>query len=88
MVQMAATKSSEPLLNTESFAENTAAQSMKCTAGINEVGPDSTVDKAKDMQPTPGNALAAASNSEETKRVHQEMSNITAAECPFLMNKE
>lgn len=40
------------------------------------------------MEPTPGNALAAAPDDEETKRVHEEMSTVTAAECPFLMNKE
>ena len=36
----------------------------------------------------PKDAIAAPANSEETRRVHEEMSNITAAECPFLMNKE
>lgn len=38
--------------------------------------------------PSPGDALAAAPTSEETKLVHEEMSKISAAECPFLMNKE
>ena len=38
--------------------------------------------------PSPGDALAAAPDSEETKLVHEEMSKISAAECPFLMNKE
>lgn len=38
--------------------------------------------------PTPGNAVAAAPESEETQRTHEEMSRISAGECPFLMNQE
>ena len=36
----------------------------------------------------PGNAVVAPAESEEVKLTHEEMSNITPAECPFLMNKE
>lgn len=38
--------------------------------------------------PTPGNAVATTSESEETRRTHEEMSRISAGECPFLMNME
>lgn len=38
--------------------------------------------------PIPGNAVAAAPESEETQRTHDEMSRISARECPFLMNQE
>jgi hypothetical protein len=36
----------------------------------------------------PEDAVAAPATSEETEAAHLEMSKITAAECPFLMNKE
>ena len=36
----------------------------------------------------PGNAVAVAPNSEEAKMAHEEMSRISASECPFLMNRE
>lgn len=36
----------------------------------------------------PGNAVATAPESDETRRTHEEMSRITASECPFLMNSE
>lgn len=36
----------------------------------------------------PGDAVAVATGDEETVATHKEMSNITSAECPFLMNKE
>lgn len=38
--------------------------------------------------PTPGSAVAANPESEETQRAHEEMSRISAGECPFLMNRE
>lgn len=38
--------------------------------------------------PLSGNAIAAAPESEETRQTHEEMSNISAGECPFLMNRE
>lgn len=38
--------------------------------------------------PEPGDAVAATPDSEETRRTHEEMGRITAAECPFLMNRE
>lgn len=50
---------------------------------------DESTTLSKDKtQSTAGNALAAAPDSEETRQVHEEMSKISAAECPFLMNKE
>lgn len=36
----------------------------------------------------PGSAIVAPADSEEAKLTHEEMSKITPAECPFLMNKE
>jgi hypothetical protein len=36
----------------------------------------------------PGNAVVAPADSAEAKATHEEMSRITAAECPFLMSKE
>jgi hypothetical protein len=36
----------------------------------------------------PGNAIAVPADSQETTITHEEMSRITPAECPFLMNKE
>ncbi|KAH8674519.1 hypothetical protein BGZ60DRAFT_404175 [Tricladium varicosporioides] len=35
-----------------------------------------------------GSAVAEPASSEETRKVHEEMSNISKAECPFLANKE
>lgn len=84
----AAPKPSEHSITTEPSAESTNAQSKdetKSSSSKDQVVTDSIVNK---INTTPGNALAAAPDSEETKRVHQEMSNITASECPFLMNKE
>ncbi|KAK5706576.1 hypothetical protein LTR97_001566 [Elasticomyces elasticus] len=47
---------------------------------------------AKDMehavQPQAGEAVASSAQSEETRMTHEEMSSISAAECPFLMNRE
>jgi len=40
------------------------------------------------VKPEPGEAVAAAPESEEAKLTHEEMSNITPPECPHLMNKE
>ena len=44
----------------------------------------------KDMEarvnPGPGEAVAAAPDREEARLTHEEMSNITSMECPFLMN--
>ena len=37
---------------------------------------------------SPGNAVAASPQDEETQRTHEEMSRISAGECPFLMNRE
>jgi hypothetical protein len=46
----------------------------------------------KDMEasvnPGLGEAVAAASDSEEARLTHEEMSNTTSMECPFLMNRE
>jgi hypothetical protein len=36
----------------------------------------------------PGDAIAVAAGDDDTVATHEEMSNITAAQCPFLMNKE
>ena len=44
--------------------------------------------KEKPVDKAPGNAVASAEGSEDTKRTHEEMSTIGASECPFLMNKE
>jgi hypothetical protein len=40
------------------------------------------------VEPGPGEAVAVAPTSEETILTHEEMSKITPAECPFLMNRE
>lgn len=40
------------------------------------------------VQPEAGQAVAAPANSEETRLTHEEMSRITPAQCPFLMNRE
>lgn len=40
------------------------------------------------VNPGPGEAVAAASDSEEARLTHEEMSNITSMKCPFLMNRE
>jgi hypothetical protein len=40
------------------------------------------------VQPQPGEAVAVGPTSEETVLTHKEMSEITAVECPYLMNKE
>ncbi|EMC94675.1 hypothetical protein BAUCODRAFT_555502 [Baudoinia panamericana UAMH 10762] len=45
-------------------------------------------DTEQAVQPQPGEAVAVPAQSEETRVTHEEMSNITAAECPFLMNRE
>lgn len=46
----------------------------------------------KDMEirvnPELGEAVAAASDNEEARLTHEEMSNTTSMECPFLMNRE
>ena len=46
----------------------------------------------KDMEarvnPGLGEAVAAAFDSEEARLTHEEMSNMTSMECPFLMNRE
>lgn len=65
----------EPSPNNSSVASNSAEGKAKAFPG-------------HPTEPTPGNALATAPDSEETKRVHEEMSTVTPAECPFLMNKE
>lgn len=41
-----------------------------------------------EVAPQPGEAIATAANTEEVKQTHEEMSKITPAECPVLMNKE
>lgn len=38
--------------------------------------------------PSPGNAVATSPQDEETRKTHEEMSRISAGECPFLMNRE
>lgn len=40
------------------------------------------------VKPDAGQAVVASAQSEETRRTHEEMSNITPMECPFLMNRE
>ena len=45
-------------------------------------------DMEEAVKPEAGEAVAAAPDSEEVRMTHEEMSNITAAECPFLMNRE
>lgn len=43
---------------------------------------------SSETSPTPKDAIAAAPSSEETQQAHEEMSRITATECPYLMNRE
>lgn len=40
------------------------------------------------VKPEAGEAVAVQPHTEETRMTHEEMSNITPAECPFLMNRE
>ncbi|KAF2762417.1 hypothetical protein EJ05DRAFT_725 [Pseudovirgaria hyperparasitica] len=40
------------------------------------------------VQPVAGEAVAAHPASAETQQTHEEMSRVTPAECPFLMNRE
>ena len=40
------------------------------------------------VQPAAGEAVAAPADSQETKMTYEEMSKVTSAECPFLMNRE
>ena len=57
-----------------------------------QVEPKAKEQKGKTMEeqvgPEPGEAVATAPNTEEVKQTHEEMSNVTPAECPALMNKE
>lgn len=46
--------------------------------------PQNVEDSSAEADLKPKDAIAAAPSSEETQRVHEEMSRITAAECPFL----
>lgn len=50
--------------------------------------PQNVEDSSAEIGLKPKDAIAAAPSSEETQRVHEEMSRITAAECPYLMNQE
>lgn len=45
-------------------------------------------DTEKAVQPTEGEAVAVPAQAEETRLTHEEMSQITPTECPFLMNRE
>jgi hypothetical protein len=45
-----------------------------------------TVEEA--IQPSAGQAVAAPGNSGETRITHEEMSQMSPGECPFLMNRE
>ena len=40
------------------------------------------------VKPQAGEAVAAAPDAKETKMTHEEMSKTSAAECPFLLNRE
>lgn len=42
----------------------------------------------KNSEIAPGNAVVVPADSAEARATHEEMSRITAADCPFLMNKE
>jgi hypothetical protein len=66
--------------------EETKEPSLVTGLPVDVVSPESS--SVVVGESTAGNAVAAAPNSEETQRTHEEMSRITAAECPFLMNKE
>lgn len=45
-----------------------------------------TVEKA--LKPSAGQAVAVPGNSEETRITHEEMSQMSPGECPFLLNRE
>ena len=66
----------------KSNLKNEAAHEVK------EEASGGTNTKLNEVSTTSGNAIAEASDSQETQRVHEEMSKISVAECPFLMNKE
>ena len=40
------------------------------------------------VQPHAGEAIAVPANTQETRLTHEEMSRISPAECPFMMNRE
>ena len=40
------------------------------------------------VKPQPGEAIAVPADAEEARATHEEMSRISAGECPFLMNRE
>lgn len=46
------------------------------------------VEADKKGELAPGNAVVESGESEEAKIAHEEMADVTPAECPFLMNKE
>ena len=74
--------------NSASLAIRPAAEgeSSVVSAGAStEVQPPSNVATA--VQPSSGEGVAATAGSLETVMTHQEMSNMTAADCPFL-NRE
>lgn len=50
--------------------------------------PEGVSPNATESAPSPGNAFAAAPDGQETRQTHEEMSRISAGECPFLMNQE
>ena len=90
------TTTSKKTMNVENHEETSNAEEATNV----KVPLDSTVNRGiDDLEPkielaapeageAPGNAVVAAPNSEETKMVHEEMSRISASECPFLMNRE
>lgn len=45
-------------------------------------------DMEDSVAPGPGEAVVVPANSQETRMTHEEMSNISPAQCPFLMNRE
>ena len=53
-------------------------------------GPNADTSKEVEqaVMPGPGEAVVAAALSGEVQRTHEEMSRVTAMECPFLMNQE
>lgn len=69
-----------------------AMDSVRDGASLHEQGNDLRLQgkniTESEVGPQSGEAVATGSKREETKLVHEEMSKITPAECPFLMNKE
>jgi hypothetical protein len=68
--------------------DNEDTEGKKGVVTASSSGTEEMVSAEKDPKLAPGNAVVEPSSRSATLDAHAEMSNITPAECPFLMNKE